>query len=176
VHSDVDFASLQLKVDSCTNTLQAATTANAKSPNTKRRLKSMAPRVIIQKSSPQLKHGAYSKRNILPGEKIADFEKLHQDVIGELQPDGPLEHDIVDTITGLLWRKQRLQTFDIARELTMRRDKIVNEELGRSGLDADRQCFRTEIYEEKTRISQRAKKQKRRGNRRLSESLENDTS
>jgi hypothetical protein len=39
--------------------------------------------------------------------KHAEFEKLYKELISDLAPEGPLEHDIVATIAHLLWRKQR---------------------------------------------------------------------
>jgi hypothetical protein len=51
---------------------------------------------------------------IAPGEDPAAFEKLYQDLIAELQPDGPSENETVATIARLMWRKQNLETFRIA--------------------------------------------------------------
>jgi hypothetical protein len=61
------------------------------------------------------KYGAYSKTTILPGEDPAAFEKLHQNLIEDLQPQGPLETDIVANIARLVWRKQNLETLRIAK-------------------------------------------------------------
>lgn len=63
---------------------------------------------------PALKHGAYSATTLLPGEDEAAFKKLHNDLIAEFAPAGPLEEDIVETIARLLWRKQNLLTYRLA--------------------------------------------------------------
>jgi hypothetical protein len=39
--------------------------------------------------------------------KHAEFEKLYKELISDLAPEGPPEHDIVATIARFLWRKQR---------------------------------------------------------------------
>jgi hypothetical protein len=63
---------------------------------------------------PALKHGGYSGVAVLPGEDKVAFEKLHQDLIAELHPNGPLEEDIVMTIARLLWRKRHLGIYRLA--------------------------------------------------------------
>jgi hypothetical protein len=60
---------------------------------------------------PTLKHGGYSAKTILPGERPAEFLRLHRDTIAELHPDGALEHHIVASIAQLVWRKENLATF-----------------------------------------------------------------
>jgi len=52
---------------------------------------------------------------ILPGENPLKFEMLHARLVVELSPDGPLEEDLVWTITKCLFRKQRFQRFLAAR-------------------------------------------------------------
>ena len=37
----------------------------------------------FKKSHPALKHGGYAAMAVLPGERAAEFEKLHQAVIAE---------------------------------------------------------------------------------------------
>jgi hypothetical protein len=85
--------------------------------------------VRVKKIHPALKHGGYSATGLLPGEDPAAFEKLHQDLIAELRPDGPLESDVVATIVRLTWRKQNLETFRVAESARNRysaiRSKIV---------------------------------------------------
>jgi|ERR1700722_2559159 hypothetical protein len=120
--------------------------ASGCSPNTKK-AQSMAPRANIKRSFPPLKHGAYAKMDVLPGERLADFEKLHQEVIDDLQPSGPLENDIVLTITRLLWRKQRIEILNVARKLAVRRDEIIEQEYRRRDIDVHGSRFRTEIYD-----------------------------
>jgi hypothetical protein len=61
-----------------------------------------------------LKHGIYSGLTLLPGEDPAAYEKLHNELIAEYNPDGPFERDIVAEIARLIWRKQNLSTYGLA--------------------------------------------------------------
>ena len=58
-----------------------------------------------------LKHGAYSGTSVLPGEDPAAFRDLHDRIVAEFAPNGPLEEDIVASIAMLIWRKQNLSTY-----------------------------------------------------------------
>ena len=78
----------------------------------------------VKKMHPALKHGGFTATALLPGEDPAAFEKLHQDAIVELRPDGPLENDIVADIVRLTWRKQNLETFRIADSVRKRYSAI----------------------------------------------------
>jgi hypothetical protein len=70
--------------------------------------------MLVNKSHPALKHGSYSTTTILPTESVAEFEKLHRNLISELVPNGALADDIVATITRMVWRKRNLPTFRTA--------------------------------------------------------------
>jgi hypothetical protein len=82
------------------------------------------------------KHAAYSTTALLPGEDPAAFKKLHQGLIAELIPNGPLEEDIVGTIAQLVWRKQNVGTFRIAEQVKSRWYGIRSEKnlLAKSGM------------------------------------------
>ena len=67
------------------------------------------------KIPPALKHGGYAASGLLPGEDAAAFEKLHRDLIAEIAPIGVLEEDIVSTMARIIWRKQNLATFRLAK-------------------------------------------------------------
>jgi hypothetical protein len=82
-----------------------------------------------KKFHPALKHGGFSVTGLLPGEDPAAFEKLYQDLIAELRPDGPLEGETVATIARLTWRKQNLQTFHIAGAARNRYSAIRSEKV-----------------------------------------------
>jgi len=86
---------------------------------------------------PALKHAGYSAISVLPGENKAEFDKLHQDLIAELVPTGPLESDIVATMARLLWRKQNLKTFRISALARGRRDQIRYETIPRDVVEYD---------------------------------------
>ncbi len=67
-----------------------------------------------------LKHAGYATTSILPGESAAEFEKLHQALISELNPNGALEDETVASLAHLLWRKRNLITFRIAKRAQQR--------------------------------------------------------
>jgi uncharacterized protein (DUF2384 family) len=56
-----------------------------------------------------VKHGAFAKTAILPGEDPAEFEELHSALIEEWKPAGPTEEDAVLSIAKGMWRKRRAQ-------------------------------------------------------------------
>jgi hypothetical protein len=56
-----------------------------------------------------LKHGAFAKTAIIPGEDPQEFEELHSALIKEWNPVGPTEEDTVLSIAKAVWRKRRLQ-------------------------------------------------------------------
>jgi hypothetical protein len=89
-------------------------------------------RIRVKKSHPALKHGGYSATSILPGENVAEFEKLHRALIAELTPNGALEDDIIATMARLVWRKQNLATFRIAELARGRYEKIESETVPRN--------------------------------------------
>lgn len=55
-----------------------------------------------------LKHGAFAKATILPGEDPAEFQELCEEIFDDVQPQGVLEEDAALTLAKLLWRKWRL--------------------------------------------------------------------
>jgi hypothetical protein len=55
-----------------------------------------------------MRHGLYARETVLPWEDPAAFAALHQAIVAELNPDGPLEAEAVREIAELQWRKQRL--------------------------------------------------------------------
>jgi len=89
----------------------------------------MSVKVRNKKFRPALKHGAYSTTALLPGEDAAAFKKLHQGVIAELNPNGPLEEETVADIARLVWRKQNLGTFRIAERARQRWSAILSEKM-----------------------------------------------
>ena len=69
-----------------------------------------------------LKHGAFSKVAILPGENPREFEELHSALIEEWAPTGPTEEEAVLSIAIGMWRKRRVQKFIQARIRVWRAD------------------------------------------------------
>jgi hypothetical protein len=69
----------------------------------------------IKISHPAFKHGGHSAVSVLPGENRAAFEKLHEDLIVEYDPSGPLEQHIVQELARLIWRRAHLSIFHAAK-------------------------------------------------------------
>jgi hypothetical protein len=88
----------------------------------------------IKKIHPALKHGGYAATALLPGEDFAEFEELHDRLIADFVPTGPLEEDIVATIARLMWRKQNLATFRCAELARERLNAIKQEKRSQAGL------------------------------------------
>jgi hypothetical protein len=64
-----------------------------------------------KKKQNALKHGAYSRELMLPGEKMSDYKQLRADLYEEHMPDGRTEHLVVDELVDLYWRKQRIDRY-----------------------------------------------------------------
>jgi hypothetical protein len=62
--------------------------------------------------SPALKHGAYAKAALLPGEDPVEFNKLHKGLIAEFRPNGRMEEETVASIARLMWRRQNLADYE----------------------------------------------------------------
>jgi hypothetical protein len=71
--------------------------------------------IPASKVPPALKHGAYSKAALLPGEDPAAFEDLHRGLIAEFAPHGRMEEETVATLAQLMWRRQNLAKFEIGQ-------------------------------------------------------------
>jgi hypothetical protein len=69
----------------------------------------------VKRPAPALKHGAYSKDVLLPGEDPAEFEKLHSGLIAEFAPQGRMEEETVASLARLMWRRQNLARFEISQ-------------------------------------------------------------
>jgi hypothetical protein len=69
-------------------------------------------------------------RALLPGEDAAAFEKLHRELIAEVAPIGAFEDETVLTLARLMWRRQNLGAFRVAklaqdRYATIERQKLI---------------------------------------------------
>jgi hypothetical protein len=73
-----------------------------------------------------IKHGGYSGMSLLPGEDPAEFKKLHEELIAEYAPTGQHEHEIVETIARLMWRKRCLWSYGLA-EFARQRYSAIKE-------------------------------------------------
>jgi hypothetical protein len=70
-----------------------------------------------------LKHGAYSRQIMLPGEKRADYEALSTATFEEWAPDGITEQCLVTDLVDLRWKKGRMDQYHQIR-LQQRTAKI----------------------------------------------------
>jgi len=84
--------------------------------------------VRVKKSHPALKHGGYAATVVLPGESVAEFEKLRRDLVANFTPNGALEEDIAADLAGRLWRKQNRATFRTAEVARQHYNAIVSRE------------------------------------------------
>jgi hypothetical protein len=91
--------------------------------------------IQIKKLHPALKRGGYSTTAVLPGENWADFKELYKGLIGDLEPTGALEEDIVADIARVLWRKQNLATFNRAELARTRWLEIRTEVFDKRSVD-----------------------------------------
>ena len=63
------------------------------------------------RSKNALKHGAFSRELILPGESRKEYERLLSELEAEYSPSGPSETYLVNHLASLLWRERRLQVY-----------------------------------------------------------------
>ena len=63
------------------------------------------------RSKNALKHGAFSRELILPGESKKEYELLLAELEAEYSPSGPSAIDLVNHLASLLWRERRLQVY-----------------------------------------------------------------
>jgi hypothetical protein len=85
-----------------------------------------------RKSLSALRHGAYARTVLLPGEDLAALERLHESLIVEFAPHGALERHTVATLTRLVWRRQHLEIYrraELAREKVDEIDSKVRAEI-----------------------------------------------
>ena len=77
-----------------------------------------------------VKHGAFAKMVIFPGEYLSEFEQFHNALIEEWRPDGPTEDAKVAALAQYMWQKRRLLRYRHNRieELERRRDAIIEDD------------------------------------------------
>jgi hypothetical protein len=73
------------------------------------------PRKKKDKNQNALKHGAYSRKDMSPGEKIRDYESLREALHDEWAPEGVTEQCLVDDLCKLRWKKRRMDQYDQIR-------------------------------------------------------------
>jgi hypothetical protein len=90
-----------------------------------------------------LRHGAWSKAALLPGEDPLQFERLYRELVDEWAPSGPAEEDALFTLAKCFWRKRHIRSlrdtpslsedFWLMRELELedRLDQLIDRALRR---------------------------------------------
>ena len=98
--------------------------------NRRNALKSTGPRTPegrARSSRNALKHGLASEHAVLDTEDRKLFDQLLSSYRADLQPDGPLESDLVDQIAIAAWRLRRFRKFETGyfnMRLTELRDSV----------------------------------------------------
>ena len=65
-----------------------------------------------QRSSNAMKHGAFSRELILPGESRTEYQMLHNALDEEWMPSGPTEVELVGRLASLMWRQRRQEVYE----------------------------------------------------------------
>jgi hypothetical protein len=99
--------------------------------------------------SPALKHGAYSKTALLPGEDPAAFEELHKGLVAEFTPHGRMEEETVAIIAHAMWRRQNLAKFEFGRLFD-----LVAECAGAAAEESQQHSNKLSLFEKLDRDSQ----------------------
>lgn len=73
-----------------------------------------------------LKHGAFSKTLILPGEDIREFEKLRNGLIKEYRPSGEFEEETIDQIAEAMWIARRMGVYQHVKHLRIKSKRATN--------------------------------------------------
>jgi hypothetical protein len=79
--------------------------------------KSTGPRTQTGKTHSRFnsrKHGLTAKTLIIIGERPDDFEALRAELIEEYDPQSHLEIELVERLSGILWRLRRVPLFEAA--------------------------------------------------------------
>src|SRR6516165_2846978 len=67
------------------------------------------------RSKNALKHGAFSREVILPGESRKEYKLLLAALEEEWSPEGPTETHLVNHLASLFWREMRLKVYEQAK-------------------------------------------------------------
>lgn len=85
-------------------------TAEQRAANKRNALKSTGPRTAKGKAISKMnavKHGLLAHTVIIHGEDEDEFEELRRQFFDEYSPVGPLERELLETVTVLFWRQRR---------------------------------------------------------------------
>ena len=92
----------------------------------------------LNASKNALKTGAYSSTIVLPGESEEDFEKLHQQFMNDFMPSDVAESAMVYELTGLTWKKLRLEKLEHAAFIRSINLNITIKDMASEGVEIDK--------------------------------------
>jgi hypothetical protein len=68
--------------------------------------KSPEGKAVVSKNA--VKHGLFASENVIKGEKQADFDHFHDEMLSKLAPVGPVESMLAERFISLSWRLNRV--------------------------------------------------------------------
>lgn len=80
-------------------------------------LRSTGPRTIEGRQSSSrnsLRHGLTARNHLIPGETVEQFDRFCDEMRAELQPQGPIEESLADSLSNTLWRLRRIPVLEAA--------------------------------------------------------------
>jgi len=92
----------------------------------------------LNASKNALKTGAYSSMIVLPGESEEEFEKLHQQFMNDFMPNDVAESAMVYELTGLTWKKLRLEKLEHAAFIRSINLNITIKDMASEGIEIDK--------------------------------------
>jgi hypothetical protein len=92
----------------------------------------------LNASKNALKTGAYSSMIVLPGESEEEFEKLHQQFMNDFMPNDVAESAMVYELTGLTWKKLRLEKLEHAAFIRSINLNITIKDMASEGVEIDK--------------------------------------
>src|SRR5260370_4578159 len=114
------------------------------------------PERRLRKLPNALKHGGFSRIELLPWEDVNEFKELHRALKEEFEPNGPLQEECVYTILSCMWRKRRVRqkrNLDTAAALDRAENRVLWEQ--------PPPLFETEIEAQKYGLATRGEPQTR---------------
>jgi hypothetical protein len=92
----------------------------------------------LNASKNALKTGAYTSMIVLPGESEEEFEKLHQQFMNDFMPNDVAESAMVYELTGLTWKKLRLEKLEHAAFIRSINLNITIKDMASEGIEIDK--------------------------------------
>jgi hypothetical protein len=77
-------------------------------------------------SANSLKHGMWAARAVLPDEDAEAFETLREGMFEQFQPAFPLEVELVEEVSTVLWRLRRIPQFEAGLYLMQHQEEEID--------------------------------------------------